>query len=133
MKRRVMIVDDDAEIVQLLGQQLEATGGYDVTGVTNALHVLPTARAWHPDVILLDLLMPGLSGSDVAARLAADSTLRKISLIFMTAAVTEEAAVRAGIIGPHRFLTKPIQLHELLLNIEAACTETAYDRPGQAA
>lgn len=129
MKRRILIVDDDPEITELLGQQLEATGGYEVTGVTNALHVLPTARAWHPHVILMDLLLPSLSGSEIAARLATDGVLRAIPLIFMTAAVTEEAAVRAGIIGPHRFLTKPIQLHELLLNIEAACTETAYDRP----
>lgn len=133
MKRRVLIVDDDAEITHCLGQQLDATSGYETMGVTEALHVIPTVKAWRPDVVLLDLLMPKMNGSEIAARMGADPALQKIPLIFMTAAVTEEAAARAGIIGPHRFLTKPIQLHELLLNIEAACSETAYDRPAQAA
>ena len=131
MKRRVLIVDDDAEITHGLGQQLDATNGYETMGVTEALHVIPTVRVWRPDVILLDLLLPKMNGSEIARRLAADPALQKVPLIFMTVAVTEDAAARAGIIGPHRFLTKPIHLHELLLNIEAACSETAYDRPAE--
>ena len=130
----LLIVDDHPVVRDGLSGMFATDPGFVVLGeAANGDEAVRLARVMRPDVILMDLLLPNLSGSEIAARLATDAALRTIPLIFMTAAVTEEAAVRAGIIGPHRFLTKPIQLHELLLNIEAACTETAYDRPSQAA
>lgn len=128
MKRRVLIVDDDPEIPALLTQQLEATGGYDVVGLTSSAHVLPTARSWRPDVIIMDLLMPGIGGTHVAALLDAEDPLRRIPIIFLTGVVTEEVAIKSGAIGHHQCLNKPVHLHTLLLGIETACTANA-ERP----
>ncbi|MBI4226750.1 MAG: response regulator [Candidatus Omnitrophica bacterium] len=125
MKRRVLIIDDEPDITQLLGQQLEATNGYETLGLTTAAHALPMVRSWRPDVIVMDLLMPGVRGSEVAARLAEDGALRQIPIIFLTGAVTEECAARAGVVGRHQCLTKPVHLHTLLLAIETACAPDA--------
>lgn len=128
MKRRVLIVDDEADITQLLGQQLDSTGGYETLGLTAAAHVLPTARSWHPDVIIMDLLMPGFSGSEIAALLANEHALKRIPIIFLTGAVTEDVAAKSGAVGRHQCLNKPVHLHTLLLSIETACNAAASDQ-----
>ena len=121
-KRRVLIVDDDAESTHLVKILLEKTGHYLVLEENDADEAHQSARNFRPDAILLDIMMPKADGSEVAARIEADPELRSTPIIFLTALVTE-LETRAGLrIEGHRSLSKPINIPELIEQIEKSLT-----------
>ncbi len=121
-KRRVLIVDDDAESTHLVKILLEKTGHYLVLEENDADEAHQSARNFRPDAILLDIVMPKADGSEVAARIEADPELRSTPIIFLTALVTE-LETRAGLrIEGHRSLSKPINIPELIEQIEKSLT-----------
>jgi CheY-like chemotaxis protein len=76
--------------------------------------VLEEARRFQPDLVLLDVMMPGLDGGAVAAQLQEDPVLKKVPIVFLTAAAKkEEVASRGGLIGGQPFLAKPLDLAAL--------------------
>lgn len=114
-KQRILVVDDDPKITRLLRLNLELTGDYQVKEENRALHALTTAREFHPDLILLDVLMPGLDGGSVAEHFQRSADLKHVPIIFLTAAVTrDELRSRAGVVGGLPFLAKPVDLHEVV-------------------
>jgi DNA-binding response OmpR family regulator len=77
------------------------------------------ARAFHPDFILLDVMMPGVDGGEVAARLKEDNALQRIPVVFLTAIVQQEETVpTGGNIGGCEYLAKPVKLEDLVACIE---------------
>jgi CheY-like chemotaxis protein len=121
-KRRVLIVDDDAESTHLVKILLEKTGHYLVLEENDADEAHRSARNFRPDAILLDIMMPKADGSEVAARIEADPELRNTPIIFLTALVTEPET-KAGLrIEGHRSLSKPINIPELIEQIEKSLT-----------
>ncbi len=108
-------MDDDPKITRLLRLNLEETGEYEVREENRATHALAAAREFHPDLILLDVLMPGLDGGSVADHYRHSPDLRHIPIVFLTAAVTrEEVRAREGLVGGLPFLAKPVDLPEML-------------------
>jgi CheY-like chemotaxis protein len=117
-KRRVLIVDDDPNSTHLVKVLLERTGGYLVQEENDAAKAYDTARNSRPDVILLDIMMPRSDGAEVAAQIEGDPELRSTPIIFLTALLTE-SEIRAGVrIEGHRSLAKPINIPELIDQIE---------------
>lgn len=118
-KKRILVVDDEPSITRLLKLNLERTGDY-VVSTENGAHVaIATARAFQPDLILLDVMMPGMDGGGLASRFRSDPKLETVPIVFLTAAVTrEEARARGGIIGGLPFLAKPVNMHEVLACLE---------------
>jgi len=119
IKKRIMIVDDEAAFTRMMKLVLEKSGLYEVVGENRATQAFATARAYQPDLILLDVVMPEMDGGDVAAQLKADPTLKHIPIIFLTALVSEKevlggALTRTG----HRFLGKLVKDTDLLACIE---------------
>lgn len=118
-KRRILIVDDEPGLTQLVKMALEQTGAYEVRGENQAARALATAGAFKPDLIFLDVVMPEMDGGEVATQLKADVALKDVPIVFLTAMVSrEEAADRKGIIGGHPFLAKPVGVRDVIACIE---------------
>jgi len=114
MKKRILIVDDDPAMALMAKANLDRVGHYDIRTENLAQRALETTREFRPDLILLDVLMPGMLGSEVAAQLDADPNLSKIKYVFLTCMLTTEEALKSsGEIGGHIFLAKPILAVEL--------------------
>jgi CheY-like chemotaxis protein len=117
-KRRILIVDNDRESTHLVKVLLEKTGRYFVLEENDATKAHLSARNFRPDLILLDIVMPGKDGGEVAAQIEADLELHGTPIIFLTALITK-AETKAGLrIQGHSFLAKPISIPELIKGIE---------------
>jgi len=117
--KRILVVDDEPSVTRNLKLNLESSGGYDVFAENHASNALTAARIFRPDFILLDVIMPGTDGGDVAARLRADPLLRDIPVIFLTALVSNEETDGHEIVsGGERFLAKPVDMGELKKTLE---------------
>jgi len=114
----VLIVDDVPENLSLLHDALDEAG-YTVLVATNGESALQRARQSLPDVILLDALMPGMNGFEVARRLKADFATQQIPIVFMTGLTETEHVVAAFAAGGADYVTKPIRPAEVLARIAA--------------
>lgn len=114
-KTKVLIVDDDIAASRLLGLGLEKTGAFQVRVENTATHALNRAREFGPDVILLDVCMPGADGGDVAFRIHGDAALRSTPIIFLTSLVSErEASDKTVQRGGYEFLSKPASIAKVI-------------------
>ena len=117
-KRRILIVDDDPESTHLVKILLEKTGSYLVLEENHAAKAHQTAQGFRPDLILLDILMPGIDGGDVAAQIEADPELQRTPIIFLTALITKPETKTGLRIQGHPSFAKPINIPELINEIE---------------
>jgi two-component system, OmpR family, response regulator len=118
-KKRILIVDDEASITRLLRLNLEQTGRYEVREENAGARAYDAAREFSPDLILLDVMMPDMDGGDVAASLKEDPALRKIPVVFLTAAVKkEELGAPDGKIGGRTYIAKPLNVQGVISVIE---------------
>ena len=116
-KKRILAVDDQASNTRLLKLYLERTNDYVVREENDAKAALSAAEEFQPHLILLDVMMPGMDGGELAACFQANPKLKGVSIVFLTAAVTkEEVKASGGRIGRFPFLAKPVVLAEV-----AAC------------
>lgn len=125
-RSRVLIVDDEVGFTRLLRLNLAATGRYLVREENDGLTAIKAVHEFHPDVILLDVMMPGLDGGELAAHLQRYEETRRIPIVFVTAAVSPgEVTASHGLRGGVPFVAKPVELPELLRCIEHALTGAA--------
>lgn len=113
----ILIVDDIAKNVQLLGKILD-NQGYGVVAVTDSMQVVKTTKNHKPDLILLDIMMPGKSGFEVCRELKADDELSDIPIIFLTARSEVEDVTKGLNLGGADYVTKPFNSGELLARID---------------
>jgi CheY-like chemotaxis protein len=117
-KRRILIVDDDANSTHLVKILLERSGPYLVLEENDATQAHQTARSFKPDLVLLDVAMPKKDGGEVAAQIQADHELHNTPIIFLTALVTTNEAKSGLHIQGNSFVAKPINIPELIGAIE---------------
>ncbi|HEX4866126.1 MAG TPA: response regulator [Acidimicrobiales bacterium] len=119
----VLIVDDEPDIVLFAQVNLELSG-YDVLVAPDGEAALEQVRSHHPDVVLLDVMMPRLDGWAVLERLKADAdpSIRTIPVVMLTALSTDHDQVRGGIEGAVRYLPKPVTPDAMLAAIDDALT-----------
>lgn len=117
-KRRILIVDDDANSTHLVKILLERSGPYLVLEENDAAKADETAHSFKPDVILLDIVMPKIDGGELATQIEADRELHGTPIIFLTALVTHSEANSGLHIQGHPFVAKPISIPELIDAIE---------------
>jgi len=114
-KRRILVVDDEPGITRMLKLNLEQTGDYEVMTENTASKAVMTALMFKPDLILLDVLMPGVDGGELASRFQASTHLGNIPIIFLTAAATKTEVNRMHhTIGGYTTLAKPVNLSEVI-------------------
>ncbi len=124
MKKRVLIVDDKEVFCKILTMNLEITDEYEVEVVTNGLLAMEAARRFNPDVILLDIIMPDISGIELAKRMKNDDQLKYIPIIFLTAVFSEEVSAQAKeFMSNVVILGKPINVKEII-----ACMEKVLNK-----
>jgi DNA-binding response OmpR family regulator len=125
----VLVVDDDPVIVNLLQVNFEIEG-YDVLAATGGEAGLAQARNGHPDVIVLDVMMPGIDGLEVARRLRSDSDTREIPIILLSAKA-QNSDIQAGLAVADEYITKPFEPLELLERVATviARRQAAADSP----
>ena len=115
---RILIADDNPANAELLDAHLDGTG-FDTRIAVNGEETLAAARDWKPDVILLDVMMPKLSGFEVCQRLRAHPATEKIGVLMVTALDQPTDVEKAVGAGTDDFITKPINKTELLLRVRA--------------
>jgi two-component system OmpR family response regulator len=119
---RLLIVDDEPNIVELLSASLRFAG-FDVATAPNGQEGLRVARDFHPDLILLDVMMPGIDGFEVVRRLSAEG--RRCPVLFLTARDAVDDKVTGLTIGGDDYMTKPFSLEEVIARIRAVLRRTA--------
>ncbi len=112
----VLLVDDSPEALSFLTEALEQTG-YSVLIATSGTSALTIVDRITPDLVLLDAVMPGLDGFETCTRLKADPAAAQIPVIFMTGLTESEHVVRALEAGGVDYVTKPINIDELVARI----------------
>ena len=118
---RVLAVDDDPQILQLLQLTL-GLDGFDVSTASNGGEALECIAEDAPDVVLLDVMMPGVDGWEVCERLKADAATRDLPVVFLSARSQLADRTRGMELGATAFMTKPFdptELHNLLQDIAA--------------
>jgi two-component system phosphate regulon response regulator PhoB len=131
MAATVLIVEDEAAIREMVAMGL-SRAGFGVRHAASAEAAEDAIRQDIPDLILLDWMLPGLSGVDLARRLRRDRLFRDVPIIMLTARGEEEDRIRGLDVGADDYLTKPFSPRELVARIRAVLrrtTPTAGDEP----
>ena len=116
--RRILIVDDDPNTTHLVKILLERSGPSFVLEENDATEAYQTPRSFKPDLILLDVIMPGIDGGEVAEQIQADRALHDTPIIFQNGLVTKSEAKSGLHIQGHPVVAKPINIPELIEAIE---------------
>ncbi len=115
---RILVVDDEPEIVALVAYHL-AKSGYRVATAASGQDALDVASRERPSLIVLDLMLPGMSGFDVLEALRTDETTRDVAVLMLTARREEPDRIRGLSLGADDYLTKPFSPAELVLRVGA--------------
>ena len=117
--KRILLIDDEATLTRLLALNLQQAGDYEVRTENRGSQGLAAALAFRPDLVVLDVVMPDMSGGEVAAQISHDPRLHNTVVVFMTAIVSkQEAEKNGGLIGGHPVIAKPVATEELVAFIE---------------
>jgi len=116
--KKILMVDDERDICLLIKQNLELRGDYKVIIANSGRDGISAARHEKPDLILLDIIMPGVSGFDVLRELKAKDETCSIPVIMLTAVGTEEAKEKAMSLYNEDYLVKPVRTDVLKQKIE---------------
>ena len=121
---RILVIDDEPAFTELLRLNLEGSGAYEVRAEHDARKALETVRAFRPDLIVLDLIMPEVGGAELSEQLKADATLRDIPVVFSSAIVSKELlAASGGMLEGEAYLAKPFTVEELLDRLQQCLKE----------
>ena len=118
MTHRILVVDDEPDITALVAYHL-ARAGYRVSTATTGQDALKSAREERPDVVVLDLMLPGVSGYEVLREMRQRPETRDVGVILLTARREEADRVRGLSLGADDYLTKPFSPQELTLRVAA--------------
>ena len=125
-KTRILVVDDEPNLSDLVRLFLEKTKRFEVHTENRPGNVLAVAREFRPDMVLLDVDMPGQDGGEVARNIEADPVLRGTPILFFTSLISNaEAGERVTMRGGMRFLAKPLNPKILIGVIDQVLAEKA--------
>ena len=124
-KRKVLLVDDDAELVELMTKVLEEDGRFEVRIATNGFDAGMMVKEYRPDLIVLDVMLPDINGKEVCHRVRADTTLEDVRILCISGMIEEDKIQDLQLSGADDFLHKPFDEKLIdrmckLLEIEAA-------------
>ncbi len=131
-KGSILVVEDEDDIRELLRYNL-AKEGYQVTGTASGEEALKSVKISFPDLILLDLMLPGIDGLEVCRVLKGEARSRHIPIIMLTAK-GEEADIVAGLeLGADDYVTKPFSPRVLLARVRAVLLRRRVETPAETA
>jgi two-component system, OmpR family, alkaline phosphatase synthesis response regulator PhoP len=138
MKPYILIIEDDPDIAESIRYNLEREGAYSARVAESAEEALKAAlggaslkrgenESQAPDLIILDLNLPGMSGFELCRRLRTEELTRKTPIIMLTARTEERDKVRGLELGADDYMTKPFSVRELVARVKAALRRSGYD------
>jgi len=123
--KKVLIVDDEEDVLLMLGKRLTASG-YSVITATNGKDAIALAKSQHPDIIVLDIIMPEMDGGEVMAELKEHPSTRSIPVILLTALFSKAEEEKYGsMAGGNITLAKPLDAEKLLEQMKKLLGSTA--------
>ncbi len=122
----VMMIDDEPMLTEVIGTYLEDAGYSRIVGINDATVALEQVRALNPALVLLDLVMPGVSGFEILQAMRQDEQLRYTPVIVLTAASDPDTKLKALSIGATEFLAKPVDPSELVLRVRNSLVLKVY-------
>lgn len=118
--KKILIIDDEEHFCRALKRGLEMRSTFQVLTATRGKEGIRLAKTQKPDLILLDIAMPDMAGTDVAEELSDDPATASIPIIFVTAIIKQNEVRRSdGVAGGRTFIAKPIILDEVIKKINA--------------
>jgi DNA-binding response OmpR family regulator len=114
----ILVADDDPEILSLVSRRL-AKRGYQVLEAVDGVQTLALAREQHPDLVVLDVMMPGKNGWEVAKELRADEATRGIGIVVLTAIGEKMNEMTSPLYGADDYVDKPFEFADLEARIDA--------------
>lgn len=126
--KRALVIEDDADIALSLKHNLEREGFLAVTA-PDGESGLKAALASPPDLVVLDLNLPGLDGLEVCRRLKKDPTTSGVPVVMLTARITESDKISGLDLGADDYIAKPFSIRELLARVRAVMRR--YEKPGE--
>ena len=118
MANAILVADDDPDILSIVSMSLE-TQGYTVHKATNGREAVDLARQYHPDLILMDMMMPVVSGYEAVGELKADAGTRDIVIVGLSAKAMATDMERATDVGIDGYITKPFRIAQVLTVVES--------------
>jgi CheY-like chemotaxis protein len=117
-KKKILVVDDEPDVLLLLGERL-SKAGYEVIKASSGKEAINLAETRAPQLIVLDIAMPGMDGSEVAQVLRAKPETKDIPILFLTCLFTKQEEKTCGhVLGQNFFIAKPYDVSELLTEIQ---------------
>lgn len=113
----ILIIDDDESVIRSLGTYLRKAG-YKVLAAMDGVQAMMTAQKEQPDLIIMDIMMPGGDGLTVLDRLRVSTKTMTTPVIIISAYGEEDIAIKAEQHGASKFFRKPYDIHELLKTVE---------------
>ena len=124
-KRKVLIVDDDEELVELLVDVFERDKRFDIRTANNGFDAGMTVKEFRPDLVVLDVMLPDINGKEVCQKIRSDKTLEKVRVICISGMVEQDKIEDLKVAGANEFLQKPFTVDSLL---DCACDQLDMER-----
>jgi excisionase family DNA binding protein len=127
-KRKVLLVDDDPDLVDMMSKVLEDDGRFEVRIAANGFDAGMMVKEYRPDLIVLDVMLPDINGKEVCQRVRADNTLEDVRIICISGMIEDDKIQELKDSGADDFLHKPFEIEELIdrmcvqLGIESVST-----------
>ena len=113
-KRKVLIVDDDEELVELIADVLDRDGRFEVRIANNGFDAGMVVKEYRPDLIVLDVMLPDINGKEVCQRVRSDKTMDDVRIICISGMVEEDKVAELRASGADDFLHKPFEVDKLI-------------------
>src|SRR5256885_15738148 len=127
-RKRILIVDDERDLVELIGMNLQRNG-FDILTAHDGPTGLDIARKQSPDIVILDVMMPGLSGRDVTMALKSDPDTATNPILMLTAKTEETDIIVGRSMGADDYVTKPFSMKVLIARVGAVLRRKASMEP----
>jgi len=113
-KRKVLLVDDDVMLVELMTKVLEEDGRFEVRIAGNGFDAGMMVKEYRPDIIVLDVMLPDINGKEVCHRVRADNTLEDVRILCISGMIEEDKIQELRLSGADDFLHKPFDIENLI-------------------
>ncbi|MDR0704937.1 MAG: response regulator [Planctomycetaceae bacterium] len=113
-KRKILVVDDDRELVELICDVLERDGRFETKAVNNGFDAGMMVKEYRPDLIVLDVMLPDINGKEVCVRVRSDDSLEEVKIICISGMVEDDKILELRMAGANDFLQKPFETEKLI-------------------
>jgi len=113
-KRKIMVVDDDVSLVELITDILERDGRFEIRSVNNGFDAGMMVKEYRPDLIVLDVMLPDINGREVCHRVRADASLEEVRILCISGMIEEDKIQELKLAGADEFVHKPFDIEDLI-------------------